>query len=119
LARRPCPAVTGGTGAAGGSFLIGLARAYAGAIIFSLPMLMTMEMWWLGFYIDPMRLALMLLLVIPLLIGLFHVAGFEDTFCWQDDSVDALVAYAVGFTADVEAQGLRRPMKCGRPIDRS
>jgi hypothetical protein len=30
-------------------FLVGLGRAFGGALIFSLPMLMTMEMWWLGF----------------------------------------------------------------------
>jgi uncharacterized membrane protein len=44
-------------------FTIGLARAFGGAILFSFPMLMTMEMWWLGFYIDPFRLALFILLL--------------------------------------------------------
>jgi hypothetical protein len=28
--------------------VVGLARAFAGAIIFALSLLMTMEMWWLG-----------------------------------------------------------------------
>lgn len=81
------------------AFLTGLARAFGGAIIFSLPMLMTMEMWQLGFSIDPLRFALLLVLVVPLLIGLSHYVGFEQTFCWQDDVVDAFVAYAVGFIA--------------------
>ena len=49
-------------------FGIDLARACAGPLIFSLPMLMTMEMWWLGFYMSRFRLALFLLLVIPLLV---------------------------------------------------
>ncbi|CAN7555305.1 DUF2391 family protein [Phenylobacterium sp. LjRoot225] len=35
----------------------GLARAVAGALIFSFPLLMTMEMWQLGFYMDRLRLA--------------------------------------------------------------
>ncbi len=30
-------------------FAVDAARAFAGALIFALPMLMTMEMWWLGF----------------------------------------------------------------------
>jgi putative integral membrane protein (TIGR02587 family) len=81
------------------TFLTGLARAFGGAIVFSLPMLMTMEMWQLGFYIEPARLVLLLLLVVPLLVGLSHFVGFENTFSWEDDVVDAFVAYAVGFIA--------------------
>jgi putative integral membrane protein (TIGR02587 family) len=60
---------------------------------------MTMEMWWLGFYMEPLRLMLLLLLVVPLLVGLSHFVGFEETFGWRDDLVDALVAYGVGFVA--------------------
>jgi putative integral membrane protein (TIGR02587 family) len=78
-------------------FAIGLARAFGGALIFSLPMLMTMELWHLGFYIDPLRLALLLLIFFPLLILLSHWFGFEDTVRWLDDALDAFVAYAVGF----------------------
>ncbi|HUE83732.1 MAG TPA: TIGR02587 family membrane protein [Pyrinomonadaceae bacterium] len=84
-------------------FAIGLARAFAGALIFSLPMLMTMEMWALGFYMSNLRLALFLLVVIPLLIGLSHYIGFEETFDWREDGVDAFVAYAVGFVASAVA----------------
>jgi uncharacterized membrane protein len=76
------------------AFLTGVARAFGGAIIFALPLLMTMEMWWLGFYIDPGRLLLLLVLLIPLLVGLSHFVGFEDTFDWHDDVVDAFVACA-------------------------
>ncbi|HYC46550.1 MAG TPA: TIGR02587 family membrane protein [Burkholderiales bacterium] len=80
-------------------FLVGLARAFGGAIVFSLPLFMTMEMWWLGFHIDPLRLLLLLLLAIPLLVGLSHFIGFEPTFEWKDDVLDAFVAYGVGFMA--------------------
>lgn len=80
-------------------FRIGLARAVGGAIIFALPMLMTMEMWELGASMDRFRLALLLVLGVPLLIGLSHYIGFEDTIDWLDDGVDAFVAYAVGFVA--------------------
>jgi putative integral membrane protein (TIGR02587 family) len=51
----------------------------------------------LGFYIDPLRLALFLILFFPLLIGLAYYSGFEETFGWKNHTVDALVAYAVGF----------------------
>lgn len=83
------------------SFLIGLARAAAGAILFSLPLEMTMEMWQLGFAMDPWRLALFSLLSIPLLVGLSHVVGFERTFDWKNDGVDALVALFVAFVSSL------------------
>lgn len=78
-------------------FGIGLARAVGGAVIFSLPMLMTMEMWTLGVTMGRGRLTLLIALTAPLLVGLSHVAGFEETFDLREDLVDALVAYAVGF----------------------
>ena len=37
---------------------IGVARAFGGALFFGLPLLMPMEMWWLGFVMDRFRLAL-------------------------------------------------------------
>ncbi|MBI5276132.1 MAG: TIGR02587 family membrane protein [Burkholderiales bacterium] len=80
-------------------FAVGLARAYAGAAIFSLPLLMTMEMWSLGFTMQPARQALFLVLFFPFLVVLSWHAGFEETFSWRDDVLDALVALAVGFTS--------------------
>jgi putative integral membrane protein (TIGR02587 family) len=79
------------------SFVTGLARAVGGAVIFSLPVLMTMEMWELGFHMSRLRLALLLVVNIPLLVGLSHFSGFEETFEPLEDVVDAFVAYAVGF----------------------
>lgn len=78
-------------------FLVGLTRAFAGAIIFSFPLIMTMEMWSLGFTVDRYRLTLFMFLTIPLLVGLSYFIGFEETSCLTDDIVDAFVAYAVGF----------------------
>lgn len=80
-------------------FFIDLARAYGGAILFSFPMLMTMEMWWLGFSMNGLRLTLFTLITVPLLIGLSYYDGFEDTTSLKDDTVDMFVAYAVGFSA--------------------
>ena len=80
-------------------FLKGVARAFAGAIIFGLPMLMTMEMWSIGFYIDPWRLILLILIQIPLLTALSHISGFKETDGWLDDLLDAFVAVAVAVIA--------------------
>lgn len=77
----------------------GLVRAVAGAVIFGLPILMTMEMWWLGFIVPAWKIALLLALFFPFLVALSWHVGFEPTFSLRDDVVDALVAYAVGFLA--------------------
>lgn len=82
-----------------GAFLVGLFRALGGAIVFGLPLMMTMEMWDLGGGVERERLALLFIVSIPLLVGLSHYAGFEETFCMLDDVVDCFVALAVGFVA--------------------
>jgi len=77
----------------------GFGRAFAGALIFALPMLMTMELWWMGFYIQPLKLALLLVLTLPLLVGLSWLRGFEPTTTWRENMLDALIAIAVGAIA--------------------
>lgn len=94
-------------------FFIDLARAFGGALIFSFPMLMTMEMWHLGFYMSEFRLALFMILAIPLLVGLSFYDGFEDTFTIKDDILDTFVALAVGFAASVIILFLLGQIKTG------
>jgi putative integral membrane protein (TIGR02587 family) len=80
-------------------FMIDLARAFGGALIFYFPMLMTKEMWVLGFYINSVRLALFMFLAIPLLTGLSFYSGFTDTFRGRDNLLHTFIAYCVGFVA--------------------
>lgn len=75
-----------------------LARAFGGALLFSLPLLMTMEMWWAGFTLDGVRLGVFLLVALPLLVGLAFYAGFSAGHRGLGHAaLDALVALAVGF----------------------
>lgn len=97
-------------------FGIGLARAFGGAIFFALPLLMTMEMWWLGFYMDRVRLALFLVIFIPVLVGLSHYAGFEETDRWSDDFRDAFVALFVGFVTSAVMLTLGGILEPGVPL---
>jgi putative integral membrane protein (TIGR02587 family) len=78
------------------SFLIGLGRGAAGALLFAVPMLMTMELWELGDYVDRPRLFVMLLVNIPLLVILAHQIGFERTFTWRQALRDATIAFGLG-----------------------
>lgn len=98
---------TGGTaeeGAAGadrsaGHVYRGLARAFAGAILFAFPLLMTMEMWWLGFAMDRDRLFLFLVFTLALLFPLSYFVGFERTGGGFEDALDAVIAFGVGAIA--------------------
>ncbi|WP_027134052.1 TIGR02587 family membrane protein [Geminicoccus roseus] len=73
-----------------------IARAAGGAILFAFPLLMTMEMWRLGFHMDRFRLALFVALGVVLLVGLSRRVGFQQNIRWRDDVCDALSAYAIG-----------------------
>ncbi len=78
---------------------------------------MTMEMWQLGFAADPLRIALLLVLMIPVLVGLSHYCGFEPTFDWKDDVVDAFVGYAVAFAASFVVLALFGELRPGMAWD--
>lgn len=73
-----------------------LGLGLGGALLFALPLLMTMEMWQLGFAMERSRLAILLLATLPVLVGLSYFAGFEPTFRWKDEILDALAAFAIG-----------------------
>ncbi|MFV3076866.1 TIGR02587 family membrane protein [Niveispirillum fermenti] len=70
-------------------------RAAGGALIFSLPMLMTMELWSLGLSMDRLRLLVLFCTSLPLLVQLSHYIGFEHTEGYCDDIADALMAIGV------------------------
>lgn len=76
------------------SFGVDLAHDFGGALLFSFPLLMTMEMWWLAFYMDRLRLALFLALAFGMVLGLSYFEGGEETF--EIEVLDALVACAAG-----------------------
>ncbi|MGV6873195.1 TIGR02587 family membrane protein [Pseudochelatococcus sp. B33] len=78
-----------------GKALQDLGRAAGGALIFSLPMLMTAEMWSLGFTMDRLRLLLLLVIALPLLIGLSRRIGFEKVQRWSSSFLDSLLALGV------------------------
>lgn len=73
-----------------------LARGFGGALLFAFPLLMTMEMWQLGFAMERVRLLIFLGLSLPVLLGLSYFSGFEPTFRLRDEILDALAALGVG-----------------------
>jgi putative integral membrane protein (TIGR02587 family) len=85
--------------AGGMIFARGIARAFGGAVLFAVPLLMTMEMWQLGFSMSRTRLAIFVAATLPMLIGLSYYSGFEKTQSFAEDIEDAFVAYATGWIA--------------------
>lgn len=98
-------------------YAYGLARAFAGAILFGLPLLMTMEMWSLGLYTHPARLLLFLVLNFVVLVILSRFGGFEHTSTLVEDVLDALAAYGVGIVASATVLTLFGVLEPGTPID--
>jgi putative integral membrane protein (TIGR02587 family) len=81
------------------AYAVGLARAFGGAVIFAFPLMMTLEMWSLGVSMGRARLLLFIAVNFAILVGLSYFAGFEKTFSWKEDLMDALAAFGVGVLA--------------------
>jgi putative integral membrane protein (TIGR02587 family) len=96
---------------------IDLGRAFAGALIFSISLLMTMETWWLGFYMNRWRLLLFVLVNMALLIGLAYYRGFRKDFGLRSAIIDAFVGYAVGVTTGAVFLTLFGVIEWGMPAD--
>lgn len=78
--------------------LTGLVRAASGGLLFGVPLLYTMEVWWTGRHTEPRQMLLVLgLLVLPLL-ALNRTTGFRESrqVGLRDAVVDTVEALAVG-----------------------
>ena len=98
-------------------YVKGLGRVFAGAILFSLPLLMTMEMWWLGSYLERPRLLQFLIVNFIVLVGLARVSGFEKTSGWGEDIMDAFAAYSVAAVWSFIILWVIGVINAGQPFD--
>lgn len=98
-------------------YALGLGRAFSGAILFGLPLLMTMEMWSLGVTTHPLRLLLFLALNFWVLVVLSRFGGFEPTSGLAEDLLDALAAYAVAIVAAASVLALFCLLRFDTPLN--
>ncbi|HVQ08052.1 MAG TPA: TIGR02587 family membrane protein [Allosphingosinicella sp.] len=98
-------------------YALGLGRAFAGAIIFGLPLLMTMEMWFLGISVHPARLLVFLAVNFAILVGLSRFGGFERTDRLSEDVMDALAACGVGIIGAAAVLFLLAIVNPAMPLD--
>src|SRR5215207_10717119 len=74
-------------------------RALSGAFLFGVPLLYTMEMWWLGAQMRGDELGIVLLVSFVANLGLNHFAGFRRGQGWDRTLEQAIDALAVGAVA--------------------
>ncbi len=72
------------------------ARGMAGGLMFSLPLLYTMEVWWTGFVAEPMRLVVYMGAIFVLLLGYNHYAGLHHDACWSEVVIDSVEEMGLG-----------------------
>jgi putative integral membrane protein (TIGR02587 family) len=72
------------------------ARGMAGGLMFSLPLLYTMEVWWAGFVAEPMRLLLYVAATFVLLLGYNHYAGLHHDASWREVVIDSVEEMGLG-----------------------
>ena len=99
------------------AWLRDLGRAVGGALLFGLPLLMTMEVWEAGAAMGPPRQLAFLAFSVPLLWGLAYYAGFSRQRGVVSDGMDVATALAVGFITAALLLFLFGVIQWGDPAD--
>ena len=71
-------------------------RGIAGGLLFSLPMLYTMEMWQFGFILSSGRLLIYAVVAYVLLLGYNRYAGLHDDATWREVAIDSVEEMGIG-----------------------
>ncbi|MCW1924739.1 TIGR02587 family membrane protein [Luteolibacter arcticus] len=71
-------------------------RGIAGGLIFSLPLLYTMEVWWAGFLLDPWRILLYVLATFALLLLYNRFAGLRRDATFPEVVIDSIEEMGLG-----------------------
>jgi putative integral membrane protein (TIGR02587 family) len=72
------------------------ARGVAGGLLFSLPLLYTMEVWWAGFTSHPWRLAAYVAATFALLLGYNYYLGLRRDTCFSEVVIDSFEELGLG-----------------------
>ena len=72
------------------------ARGIAGGLLFSFPLLYTMEVWWAGFIAKPLDLMVLVVVTYLLLLGYNRYAGMRVGASWRSVFVDSIEEMGIG-----------------------
>ncbi len=92
-------------------------RAFSGAYIFGVPLLFTMEMWWIGTYAAWWKLLAFLLLALVANFGFTYAAGFKRESSFRLTINQAVDAVAVGIVAATAMLLVLNRIRPGDPPD--
>lgn len=92
-------------------------RGVLGALLVSMPLLVTMEMWWLGFTMPPWKLLVFLVLHFGVLLVLQHYSGFQEDDTFLEEVQDAISAYGIGLLVAALILPLFNILRGGMSLD--
>lgn len=72
------------------------ARGIAGGLLFSFPLLYTMEVWWAGFIVPPFALLIVVFTTFLVLIGYNTFAGIRPDASWREVIIDSFEEMGLG-----------------------
>ncbi len=93
------------------------ARGIAGGLLFSFPLLYTMEVWWAGFLAKPVALLALLLVTFLLLIGYNRYAGIRQDYSWTGILMDSVEEMGIGMLLSFFILLILNRIQIGMPID--
>jgi putative integral membrane protein (TIGR02587 family) len=90
-------------------------RGVAGGLMFSLPLLYTMEVWWAGFNAHPWRLAVYVAATFVLLLGYNRFAGLRHDAGMSEVAIESVEEMGIGFIISAAALYLLGRITPGMP----
>ena len=94
-----------------------LIRGLSGGFLFGIPLLYTMEVWWLGTHTEPWRLLVLLLLAFAVNWMLSTFAGFHEEVRPAGAVTEALEAMAIGIVAAGITLFMLGEVRLNMPLD--
>src|ERR671916_231784 len=91
------------------------ARGVAGGLLFSLPLLYTMEVWWAGFTSHPWRLAAYVVATFVLLLGYNEFVGLRRDASFAEVVIDSVEEMGIGFVVAAVVLWLLGRVTTGMP----
>jgi len=92
------------------------ARGVAGGLLFSLPLLYTMEVWWAGFTSHPWRLAVYVGATFALLLGYNYFVGLRRDSCFSEVVIDSVEEMGLGLLTALLVLWLLGRVTAGTPL---
>ncbi|HEX8599467.1 MAG TPA: TIGR02587 family membrane protein [Chloroflexia bacterium] len=93
-----------------------IAHGMSGAFLFGVPLLFTMEMWWIGNYTEPLRLLIIVAVAFGANLMLAAFAGFKEERSFFANVLQAVEALAIGVVASTVVLLVLNQIGIGDPM---